>query len=139
MGILDSACTKTVTGETWLNCFIDTLQDKDKSLVEYASTDTKFKFGDGVEVTATKKVKFPAVIGSHKVMIESCIVKNEIPLLLSRGSMKKAGVVLNFGNDTARILNDTVELVSTSTSLQDTIVFPSQICYSLIRLTQKFQ
>ena len=115
MGILDSACTKTVTGETWLNCFIDTLQDKDKALVEYASTDTKFKFGDGVEVTATKKVKFPAVIGSHKVMIESCIVKNEIPLLLSRGSMKKAGVVLNFGNDTARILNDTVELVSTST------------------------
>ena len=29
--------------------------------------------------------------------------------------MKKAGVVLNFGNDTARILNDTLELVGTST------------------------
>ena len=114
MGVLDSACTKTVTGETWLNAFIDTMTDKDKSLVEYSSSDTKFKFGDGVEVIANKKVKFPVLIGRKKLSIESCVVNNEIPLLLSKESMKKARVVLNFKDDTATVLDDTVDLICTS-------------------------
>ena len=103
-----------LTGETWLNAFIDTMTDKDKSLIEYSLSDTKFKFGDGVEVTANRKVKFPVLIGRNKVSIESCIVNNEIPLLLSKDSMKKARVVLDFTNDTARLLDDTVHLICTS-------------------------
>ena len=47
-------------------------------------------------------------------MIEVCIVNNEIPLLLSKESMKKAEVVLNFAKDTARVLDETVDLVCTS-------------------------
>lgn len=31
MGILDCACTKTVTGETWLDLYLDTLSDRDKN------------------------------------------------------------------------------------------------------------
>ena len=29
--VLDSGCTKTVCGETWLNCYLGTLSDEDKS------------------------------------------------------------------------------------------------------------
>ena len=51
MGVLDSACTRTVTGETLLKCFFyDTLSDSDKDLVRTSSVNTKFRFGDGVEV-----------------------------------------------------------------------------------------
>ena len=114
MGVLDSACTQTVTGDIWLDAFIDTLSAQDRSLVEYSTTNTKFKFGDGVEVTSTRKVKFPAFLGKKKVAIESCIVANEIPLLLSKQSMKKAGIVLDFVSDTATVLGDTLGLVCTS-------------------------
>ena len=114
MGVLDSACTKTVTGVTWLNAFVESLSDRDKSLVTYFSTNTRFKFGDGVEVCASRKVKFPAVIGRNRVMIESCVVDNDIPLLLSKASMKKAKVVLDLVTDTASVLGETVELVCSS-------------------------
>ena len=30
MAVLDSGCTKTVCGETWLNCDLETLSDEDK-------------------------------------------------------------------------------------------------------------
>ena len=42
-----------------------------------------FRFGDGIEVNSTEIVKFLAVIGTKKVMIEASIVKNDIPMLLS--------------------------------------------------------
>ena len=75
-----------------------------KDLVEYFSTKTLSKFGDGAEVIATRKENFPAVIGrKKKITIESCIENNEIPLLLSKTSIKKAGIILNFLNDTAFI------------------------------------
>lgn len=56
---------KTVTGKTWLDIFIDALSNRDKYLVEYFSTKTAFKFGDGAEVTASRKVKLIAVIVSY--------------------------------------------------------------------------
>ena len=31
MTVLDSGCTKTVCGETWLNCYLKTLSDEDKN------------------------------------------------------------------------------------------------------------
>lgn len=88
---------KTVTDKKkifkWLDISIDALSNRDKYLVEYFLTKTTFKFGDGAEVTATRKVKFPAVIGRKRVMIESCVVNNEIPLLLSKAAMKKAEII----------------------------------------------
>ena len=71
-------------GATWLNMYLDTLHSDDKALVEVLYSDTKFRFGDGVEVTSSKLVKIPALIGHKKVMIYTDVVSNEIPLLLSR-------------------------------------------------------
>ena len=43
--LLDSACTKTVCGETWMKVYLDTLDENDMKLVEIS--DSKFTFGDG--------------------------------------------------------------------------------------------
>ena len=43
MAVLDSSCTKSVTGETWLNFFIDTLTEEDKKLVNIRSSDMNFR------------------------------------------------------------------------------------------------
>lgn len=42
--------------KTWLNILLDTLIDKEMSLVKYFPTDTKLIFRDGAEFTSTEKV-----------------------------------------------------------------------------------
>ena len=98
--LLDSACTKTVCGETWINVYLDMLNEEEMSLVETLDSDTKFKFGDGVEMKSIKRMKIPATLGKKRVLICTDVVKSEIPLLMSRSSMKRANMVLDFVNDT---------------------------------------
>ena len=90
------------------------LSDSDKDLVKTSSVNTKFRFGDGVEVMSLREVQIPVIIGVKKVMIKANVVNNEIPLLLSKSSMKKAQLVLNFNNDTAEVLGHNVKLHCTS-------------------------
>lgn len=99
MAVLDSACSQTVAGEIWFNVFFDTLNGRDKRLVETVRSNRIFCFEDGVEVRAIKTVKFPVTIGGIRGIrgyIEADIVKNDVPLLLSHKSMKTAGILLNF-------------------------------------------
>lgn len=113
MGVLDSACTKTVCGMTWKNAYLDQLSEEDRSLVKEVPVNTRFRFGDGVECVSTSLVTLPVVIGNVKGAIETNVVDNEIPLLLSRKSMKSAGCNLDFTNDTATMLGQSIKLVST--------------------------
>ena len=55
-GILDSACTKTVSGEEWMNEYIKNLNEGDKKEVLCLETGSKslFRFGDGVESNSIK-------------------------------------------------------------------------------------
>lgn len=76
-----------------------------------------FCFGDGVEVRAIKTVKFPVTIGSIRGIrgyIEADIVKNDVPLLLSHKSMKTAGILLNFKNDSCCIFGRHIKLQTTT-------------------------
>ena len=54
-------------------------------------------------MTLSKLVKFPVVIGSQKLFIEADVVKNELPLLLSRQSIKRAEMIINFSNDMVNV------------------------------------
>ena len=90
------------------------MSDSDKSLIKYSKADTVFRFGDGAEVSSLQEVQFLVIIGVKRVMIKANVVKNEIPLLLSKASMKRAQLNLNFNNDTAEILGQKVKLQTTS-------------------------
>ena len=109
MSVLDSTCTRTVMGTQWLNVFLDVLTESDKTLITYSPSNKKFHFGDSVEVKSVKKVKFPAFIGSKKVLIEANIVDNEIPLLLSSASIKRAKLVLDFSRDMAMVFDESIK------------------------------
>ena len=85
----------------------------------------------GVEVTSSKLVKFPVVIGSQKFFIqkffiEADVVKNELPLLLSRQSMKRAEMIINFSNDTVNVGGKDIIKLTCTTS--------GHYCLPLIRL-----
>ena len=75
---------------------------------------TKFRFGDGVDVLSSQEVLIPVLIGAKKVMIKTSVVDNEIPLLLSKSSMKKARLILDFNSDTANVLGQDVKLHCTT-------------------------
>ena len=54
--MLNSACTKTVYGEKWLKCYIDSLSDLEKKIVQHFASNTEFRFGDGKSVVSEKCV-----------------------------------------------------------------------------------
>ena len=70
--------------------YLQTLSEQDRLQVSERNNDVTLRFGDGAQVTSSKLVKFPVVTGSQKFLIEANVVKNELPLLLSRQSMKRA-------------------------------------------------
>ena len=112
--ILDTACTRTVCGEPWLDLYLDTLTEEELSNVEYSDTSRKYKFGSGDPVEATKAVTFPCSIAGVDVKLKANIVSSRVPLLLSKESMKKAKMVLDIGNDTAKVFGKTIHLDETS-------------------------
>ena len=98
--VLDSGCTRTVCGNVWLSCCLDTLSDDEKQCIREESSETSFKLGDGIAIMSQNRVTIPTVIGNKKVLLETDVIDQNTPLLLSKPSMKKANTKLNFNNDT---------------------------------------
>jgi len=84
--IIDTACTRTVCGEKWLESYVkDLSKSQPHKLLKTESPSCRpFRFGDGQVVYSNRKVKLPAKIGQTKCHIESEIVSVDIPLLLSK-------------------------------------------------------
>ena len=108
--VLDTGCTKTVCGRNWLNYYLDTSDEVEKQSVQIHPSNTVFKFGDGHEVVSLERHRIPAFIGNKKLFIETNVVDSEIPLLLSKAAMKKAGSKLDFCHDTVTMLGENVKL-----------------------------
>ena len=108
--VLDCGAAGTVCGNIWMKCYIDSLNDEEKDKIVYKTSNNKFKFGDGEKVCSQQLVKIPAVIGKTSVFIETDIVNKDIPLLLSKKSMKKADTELNFRDDTVTMFNQKLNL-----------------------------
>ncbi|VDI80195.1 Hypothetical predicted protein [Mytilus galloprovincialis] len=108
--ILDSACTSTVAGETWMKCYLDSLDSSIREKVVENPSETLFKFGGGTVLQSTKKVTFPCAIAGIECEIQADVVTSDIPLLLSKDSMKKAKMKLDLENDSANIFGKDVQL-----------------------------
>ena len=73
---------------------------------------------------SSKLVKIPVVIGSQKFFIQANVVKNELPLLLSRQSMKRAEIIIDFSND-IRLMWKEKTLISTRCTSSGHYCLPS--------------
>ena len=58
--VIDTACTKTVVGQLWLQNYMKGLDDTSLNQVEISKSHKVFKFRDGHKVIATSKAKLPA-------------------------------------------------------------------------------
>ena len=112
--ILDTGATRTVSGDAWVDNYINCLSEEEKSQVEFKESDTAYRFGDGNKVVAKKSVKLPAKIGRLSLWITTDIVDKNIPLLLSRQSMKKGKMKLDFERDRGQLFGEEISLKTTS-------------------------
>ena len=111
--VLDCGATKTVAGKTWVDHYVMCLSDDDKKLVKVQKSNTAFRFGDGNQVISEQNVTLPALLGNRSVFISTDVIKKDIPLLLSRESMKKAQMKLDFSKDTVNMCGEEILLSST--------------------------
>ena len=81
------------------------IEGKYKSLLQ-----TEFKFGDGKIVASEKSVVIPCNIAGKNVSLKTDVVKSEIPLLLSKESMKAAESKIDFVNDRINIFGKDIHL-----------------------------
>ena len=72
--------------------------------MEYAESATSFKIGSGDFFKSIYKVKVPALIGLHSILIESDVVYTDVPMLLSRSAMKKADTHIKFKDNSVTML-----------------------------------
>lgn len=63
--VRDTACTRTVCGEKWLDRYVSQLTQDELLKMKDIKSARPFKFGDGRIVHSTKKVKIPAVIATR--------------------------------------------------------------------------
>ena len=56
--VLDSACSSTVCGEDWANCFLETLSEEQRRKVKIFRSETWCKFGDGAKFSLLEKSEY---------------------------------------------------------------------------------
>ena len=105
--VIDTVSTKTVAGELCLHNFMKNLDDTSLNHVEITKSHKVFKFGDTHKVIATSKAKLPCFTRAE-------IVKQKIPLLLSKKSLKEAGTVLYFQNNNIKMFNEDMEVTTSN-------------------------
>ena len=62
--IRNSGASITVTGESWMNTYIEILDDQDKAKIVFRDSTNVYRFGDGKTILATRSVDIPVVTGS---------------------------------------------------------------------------
>ena len=112
--VLDCGACKTVCVKVWLQYYLESLCENDRSKVVFGPSESTFKFSDGKTVKSTGIVTIPAIIGCVSLKIIADVVDEFIPLLLSKGSLKRARADLNFANDSIEILGQRLTLIETN-------------------------
>ena len=112
--VLDTGCSATVCGAGWLENYLNGLTDYERSKLVEESSDSKFTFGIGATVTSLKKITIPCYLGKIKCSITTDVVDCEVPLLLSKRSMKKVKMLLDFDQDTVTVHGEVLQLKSST-------------------------
>ena len=111
--VLDTACASTVCGLQWFDEYVQQNHDSSVTLIKPEGS-CSFKFGAGPVITSLGTYEIPITLAGVNVKLVTDVVNSDIPLLLSKNSMKKAGIMIDMNTDTARIFGKTVPLDTTS-------------------------
>ncbi len=113
--VVDTGCPFTVAGETWFLSYMETLSRKDRNSIWQQKSKNKFRFGDGNLYRSEYHVTVPIYVGNSKHKLGIDIVKCNIPLLLSRETLKRACATIDVANSMISFAGVNVPLSITST------------------------
>ena len=114
--LLDFGASKTVCGKEWQNQYISHLPEYQQQNIKYTPSNHVYRFGDRKKIMTIESVTFSAKIEGEHIKIQSDILGNDIPLLFSWSSMKKAEMKINFQNDTITAFRENIPLITTTSS-----------------------
>lgn len=101
-------------GEKWLEDYTSGLPQSELLKIDDKQSARPFRFGDDKVVYSIRKVTIPARIGHTKCKIETEVVPANIPMLLSKTSLKRASAVMDIAHDKATMFKQPVKLELTS-------------------------
>ena len=127
--VVDSGCTKSVCGNIWLNTYIDSLRQKERKLIYTENSICQFRFGIGKVYTSNRIVHIPVHIGASCASLAVHVVPCNIPLLLSRISLKNNPT---YSVSDARVIIEARDSFNLVISLQTTSYVHSQINFRII-------
>ena len=110
----DSGCTSTVARTNWINCFLDSLSVDELSTVRMEPGVKNFRFGGVTTKKSWEIDQFPCRLADRNIFICTDIVDSDVPLLLSKNSMKEAKIKLDLENDKVEIFGKLLDLDCTS-------------------------
>ena len=108
--VLDSVCCKTVCGTTWYDCYLDTLPRDVRENITCSESPAKFRFGNGDVLSSKFSVLLPSRLAGKDIRIKTDVIESDIPLLLSKDSMKSADTVKDFKKYNVKIFGKDMKL-----------------------------
>ena len=112
--VLDIVASTTVCGTKWYKCFLETLTDAQKKKIVKIKGVRTFKFGNCNKLNSHYKLILPCVIADIEVTIITDVMDSDIPLVLSKDAIKRAGTCFNFEDDSVTMLKTKIPLSCTS-------------------------
>ena len=112
--VIDTACSKTVCGRDWLENFIREYDETAKDLLRIKSSKLPFRFGDSSLVYSYQNIILPVRIGNLQFNISTEVVDKNIPLLLSKASMKRADASIDLQKDRVCMFGQVIDTFETS-------------------------
>ena len=111
--VLDTACGSTVCGKQWFDSYINSVGSDGIKQVAGPSN-CSFKFGAGPVVPSSGAFEIPVTMAGVDLMLHTDVVECDIPLLLSKQTMKDVGIVIDMLHDRAMIFGKDIPLDTTS-------------------------
>ena len=102
-------------GEKWMENFIERLSDEERERMKIEPSEQSFTFGDGVSVPSLRRVTMPCWMGGIPGEISTDVIDRDIPLLLSKKSMKRNKMKIDLETDEVIVNKRSIKLKVTKT------------------------
>lgn len=131
--LLDTGASATVCGLKWYKVLLESMTEDEKKEIQVTDEIRSFKFGDGKAVTSSCKKSVPVTICGVPILLDMHVIENDIPLLLSRSTMRKMGMVIDNSEDKIYALGGEENLLCTGSGH---ILIPIARCPESIKPTE---
>ena len=122
--ILDTGCIRTVTGKTWMNNLIASMDPDTRKLIKIDRSSHGFKFGVGDAQRSLGKYIIPTKLGSSNFLLTTDVIETDIPCLLSKAAMVKSNMVIDMANNTIDMFNNKVDMVKVPSGHSAIVIKP---------------